>query len=283
MASKSTLARGVLLGAGFMYLFDPSAGRRRRAIVRDKAVHLRKATGSWLVRAARDLEHRLYGSVLTLRAYATSAHVPDDVLKERVRARLGRYVRHAHEVEVSANDGRVTLRGRVAPGGEAAAGGGDEVRPGRARGRGRAEARDVTRRRAPARRDPAPDLEAGNEAGRRRSGEPRARRGRVQPPAPVRRAGRGRAQIGGILWKGARSPSQRWTTIGLGPSSGVPRAAEVSLRSPRRRSGQGRWSGASDPPPRKSSILSGTWVGGGAGNRTRVRKGFRPGRSMLSR
>ena len=116
MARVSALARGIVLGAGFMYLFDPSAGRRRRAILRDKVVHVRKASTNWLVRAALDLEHRLYGSALTLRSYATSAHVPNDVLVERVRARLGRFVKHSHEVEVAAESGRVILRGKVAPG-----------------------------------------------------------------------------------------------------------------------------------------------------------------------
>ena len=48
-----------------------------------------------------------------LRTRGGSADVPDDVLAERVRAKLGRFVAHPASVEVRANAGTVTLEGPV--------------------------------------------------------------------------------------------------------------------------------------------------------------------------
>ncbi len=116
MARYAALAGGAALGAGLMFLFDPSGGRRRRALLRDKVVHYRRRGSGWFVRAFGDLEHRLYGSAVELKSRAKGGEVPDDILVERVRARLGRFVRHAHEVQVFADQGCITLHGRVAPG-----------------------------------------------------------------------------------------------------------------------------------------------------------------------
>ena len=55
------LLTGVTLGAGLMYLFDPERGRRRRALLRDKAVSLSSQTGDALGRTARDLSNRATG------------------------------------------------------------------------------------------------------------------------------------------------------------------------------------------------------------------------------
>jgi len=38
MKPSWTFTRGFLLGAGLMYLMDPSQGRRRRGLVRDRVV-----------------------------------------------------------------------------------------------------------------------------------------------------------------------------------------------------------------------------------------------------
>lgn len=66
MKVSGTFTRGFLLGAGLMYLMDPSEGGRRRALVRGK------------------------GAVTRFR----SGDAPDGVIEERVRATLGRIVSH---------------------------------------------------------------------------------------------------------------------------------------------------------------------------------------------
>jgi len=49
------------LGAGAMYLFDPRMGRRRRALVRDKAVHYSKKLQCAVDTVGQDLANRVEG------------------------------------------------------------------------------------------------------------------------------------------------------------------------------------------------------------------------------
>jgi len=116
MSAFSTLLRGAVLGAAAMYLLDPDRGRRRRAIVRDKARSAATQAGTFVRAARRDARHRM-------RAMATRATqltrprgleaAPDVVLVERVRARLGRVVQHPHAVRVYADRGHVRLSGPI--------------------------------------------------------------------------------------------------------------------------------------------------------------------------
>jgi uncharacterized membrane protein len=105
---------GLGLGAGLMYLLDPRAGRRRRAVVRDKLVHGGHVLGDGLRTATRDLSQRLVGLGAQARALATSDEAPVPVLEARVRSQLGRVVSHPRAIEVRADDeGRVTLSGAI--------------------------------------------------------------------------------------------------------------------------------------------------------------------------
>src|SRR4051812_18266476 len=56
-----TFLKGAAIGAGFMYLFDPSQGRTRRARIRDKAVHVWNETGDNIEGKSRDLANRAQG------------------------------------------------------------------------------------------------------------------------------------------------------------------------------------------------------------------------------
>lgn len=77
------------LGTGLMYFLNPRRGGRR-ALMRDRAVHNAK------------------------RRQFVRTETPDDrQLVERVRARLGRVVSHAHAIDVDACDGCVTLSGPI--------------------------------------------------------------------------------------------------------------------------------------------------------------------------
>jgi len=82
---------GLGLGAGLMYILDP--GRRRRAGMEEE-------------------EGGLAG-VLSEATDAFGAAEDDEVLGERVRARLRRVVRDAEQLGVSVRDGVVTLTGSV--------------------------------------------------------------------------------------------------------------------------------------------------------------------------
>src|SRR5919108_3855811 len=91
---------GALLGAAAMYVLDPDRGRRRRALALDKAVLAAREIGDALDVTARDLTNRARGVAAETWANIRRRQVPDVVLEERVRAKLGRVVSHPHSIEV---------------------------------------------------------------------------------------------------------------------------------------------------------------------------------------
>ena len=102
------------LGAALMYFFDPQAGRRRRALVRDQYDHLcnRLADAERVV--VRDASHRAIGLMAQARRAIRQDEPADDaVLVERVRASLGRFTSHPAAIEVGAIGGVVSLQGPV--------------------------------------------------------------------------------------------------------------------------------------------------------------------------
>jgi uncharacterized membrane protein/osmotically-inducible protein OsmY len=104
---------GVVLGMGVMYLLDPSWGRRRRRLVRDKAVRAAHQVEFGARRTAADMRHRARGVRAGL-AHLLHRRPPDDrVLEERVRARLGRASSHPHAILVFADAGQVELSGPI--------------------------------------------------------------------------------------------------------------------------------------------------------------------------
>jgi len=113
MNTKSVVIGGTAAGAALMYLLDPAFGGRRRALVRDKAVHLGKRTGVAIDTTARDMRNRLSGFPAESGHLFEEVEVSDDVLVERVRAGLGRVVSHPHAIEVTAHDGTVILSGPI--------------------------------------------------------------------------------------------------------------------------------------------------------------------------
>jgi hypothetical protein len=108
-----TFVKGVGIGAALMYFFDPERGNRRRALVRDKAIHTTTQLGKTVDAASRDLTHRAGGLIAELQS-VFSYETPTDIrVVERVRARIGHIVTHPSKVQVSAHYGVVTLGGSV--------------------------------------------------------------------------------------------------------------------------------------------------------------------------
>lgn len=114
---------GLAVGAALSYLFDPQRGARRRADLKQGAVHaVRQASGA-VEMGARDLAHRTRGiaaevshRVADARAQARGETVDDAVLADRVRSKLGRVCSHASAIRVSSLNGRVELVGPVLQG-----------------------------------------------------------------------------------------------------------------------------------------------------------------------
>lgn len=104
---------GAALGGAAMYLLDPDRGRRRRALLRDQAVKASSNIQEVLDAGGRDLANRGSAVPGRLRSLFQRRPATDEVLVERVRSKLGRYVGHPGAIEVAASDGHVTLSGSV--------------------------------------------------------------------------------------------------------------------------------------------------------------------------
>jgi hypothetical protein len=106
-----TFLMGAAVGAGLVYVFDPQSGRRRRALVTNKLVRAGNATRDALDTTSRDVANRSRGILAAARGRWRSDEVSDDVLRERVRAKLGRACSHPRAIDVLVSNGNVTLRG----------------------------------------------------------------------------------------------------------------------------------------------------------------------------
>jgi len=120
-AEQLGLLKGILmlgctgLGASMMYVLDPRLGKRRRALIRDKAQAYWRRTGKFISQTVRDTRQRTYGLIAETRTQLRGAEVPEDtVLVARVRAQIGHVISQAGAVDVTAQQGRVTLSGSIA-------------------------------------------------------------------------------------------------------------------------------------------------------------------------
>ena len=112
-AKARALLTGLGLGAGWMYLFDPQVGRRRRSLLRDQFVSSIHHAGCWFDKALRDARHRLEGVVAEVQGTFDCSTPSDETLVERVRATLGHVASHPRLMEVHVDQGRVTLTGHA--------------------------------------------------------------------------------------------------------------------------------------------------------------------------
>ena len=102
------------LGAGMMYVLDPRLGRRRRALVRDKAQAYWHRTEKRISQTVRDVRQRASGLIAETQTQLRGADTPEDaILVARVRAQIGHVVSQAGAVDVTAQQGRVTLSGSI--------------------------------------------------------------------------------------------------------------------------------------------------------------------------
>jgi hypothetical protein len=104
---------GLGVGALLMFYLDPSRGRRRRALVRDKVVRASNSAAGFVGDTRRDLGNRLRGLQARARRLRQTELVDDAVLTDRVRSVIGRHTTHARNITASVSDGEVTLTGLV--------------------------------------------------------------------------------------------------------------------------------------------------------------------------
>lgn len=102
-------------GAFAMYMLDPETGRRRRALVREKAVAAGHDAQRLARGASRNTANQLRGAAAEARSRARGAPVSDRQLHERIRSELGHLVDQPSQVEVNVSNGFVTLGGSIKP------------------------------------------------------------------------------------------------------------------------------------------------------------------------
>jgi len=113
MNKRLALITGVGLGAGVMFLLDPDRGKRRRALLRDKALRLTRVGACTVEEIPWDIRNRDVGVVSENRTGLKEGDVPDSVLVDRVKLRLGRYAVQDQSIAVNAQNGTVTLTGVI--------------------------------------------------------------------------------------------------------------------------------------------------------------------------
>jgi hypothetical protein len=112
-SNLGSMFAGATLGAGLMFIFDPNRGRTRRAMLQQKAIRGINIVRCEANKQLRNLGHHILGRAEEVKASFRdrSIDIPDDILLERVRAQLGRTVRHFGMLDVRVEDGRVIVEG----------------------------------------------------------------------------------------------------------------------------------------------------------------------------
>lgn len=113
MSRLTTLLATATVSAVASRLLDRERGRRRRALVRDKATRAAHKTADAMDATARDASNRIRGVLATLRSGLSRDDTDDAVLVERVRAKLGTVVSHPSSIEVAARGGHVAVQGPI--------------------------------------------------------------------------------------------------------------------------------------------------------------------------
>lgn len=104
----------MVIGAGLTYLLDPDRGTRRRALVRDRLVHAGHELEGTVTSTARHARNRARGLAHEAKSALREDSVDDRVLEERVRSRVDRDLSNGADLNVTAEQGRVTLSVAVA-------------------------------------------------------------------------------------------------------------------------------------------------------------------------
>ena len=115
-SASAAFLGGLGLGVVAMYFLDPSTGGRRRALVRDQAVHWQRKVARAARATAADVRQRTRGVIARVRGAFDHEPVPDELLLERVRAVIGHRVWSPRGLRIAAHDGRVLLRGWIREG-----------------------------------------------------------------------------------------------------------------------------------------------------------------------
>ncbi|HEU4408413.1 MAG TPA: SRPBCC family protein [Polyangiaceae bacterium] len=217
MSTFSSYLGSAALGAAAVYWLDPAAGARRRGLARDKLIHSAQGVVGLASAASRDALNRARGLVAEALGALHGGPVDDEVLRERVRARLGHVLSHPGAIEVRCEEGKVELVGRILE---------DELAAALEVTRGVRGVREVVNTLVACKTaEGVPELQGGHPRPRPESWPPSARLGAVVAGAGLVAVGRRAGLIGtplgvaglALLTRGALDlPLRRVTGVGAG-------------------------------------------------------------------
>jgi osmotically-inducible protein OsmY len=104
---------GTLGSAALMYLMDPEKGDERRAALRDQFTKFMNTATQKTEAVIEQISDRAQGVAAETKRKLSTEEVSDEVMVARVRSAMGHVLTNAHEVEVLANQGLITLTGSV--------------------------------------------------------------------------------------------------------------------------------------------------------------------------
>jgi hypothetical protein len=111
--SMRHLVSGAAIGAALLFVLDPNRGAKRRMLLRDKLVRAGRIADEGVRATACDMSNRARGMAASVRGRFSNDDATDDVVRERVRATLGRASSHPRALDVNVRQGCVTLRGPI--------------------------------------------------------------------------------------------------------------------------------------------------------------------------
>lgn len=111
MSRMKNLITAAGLGAVAMYFLDPERGQQRRQVVKQRTDKLSKEVNHFWDATSRDISNRVVGLKYELQHAADDEPIPDDILEQRVRSRIGHAVANPRTIEVTAHEGKITLSG----------------------------------------------------------------------------------------------------------------------------------------------------------------------------
>ena len=104
---------GAAIGAGLMYILDANRGRARRAKLREKGIRAVHIAQREVNKQLRNAGNHIWGRIHEIQSSVVdrSSDISDDILLDRVRAQLGRDVRHLRMLDFTIEDGCVIVAG----------------------------------------------------------------------------------------------------------------------------------------------------------------------------
>lgn len=113
MGKISAWLMGIGLGAGLMYYMDPQMGNQRKSKVRNQMLRLQNQADDAVETAVHDTRNRVKGLLSRGIEIVSDEALPDAVLEQRARARLGFLTRAPGALQLQVDQGELTIDGDI--------------------------------------------------------------------------------------------------------------------------------------------------------------------------